>query len=106
MTQHFCLRLLNPRFIGLSLKNRLSFDRFETGLVFTRAYTELPNNCAVNLIIFWVKNTYKTLLGPTRLLILRFIRQNLIFTYINPSISEKSTTHTIKWSYKLFGWLE
>ena len=69
MTQHFCLRLLNPRFIGLSLKNRLSFDRFETGLVFTRAYTDLPNNCAVNLIIFWVKNNYKTLLGPTRLLI-------------------------------------
>ena len=55
MTQHFCLRLLNPRFIGLSLKNRLSFDRFETGLVFTRAYTDLPNNCAVNLIILWEK---------------------------------------------------
>ena len=26
MTQHFCLRLLNPRFIGLSFKNRLSLD--------------------------------------------------------------------------------
>jgi hypothetical protein len=32
-------------------------------------YSDLPNNCAGNLIIFWGKNTYTTLLGPTRLLI-------------------------------------
>ena len=31
MTQHFCLSLLNPPFIGLSFKNGLSFDRYETG---------------------------------------------------------------------------
>ena len=28
-------------------------------------YSDLPNNRAANLIIFWGKNTYKTLLGPT-----------------------------------------
>ena len=32
-------------------------------------YSDLPNNRAANLIIFWEKNTYTTLLGPTRLLI-------------------------------------
>ena len=32
-------------------------------------YSDLPNNCAANLIIFRGKNTYTTLLGPTRLLI-------------------------------------
>ena len=30
-------------------------------------YSNLPNNSAANLIIFWEKNTYITLLGPTRL---------------------------------------
>ena len=34
------------------------------------SYCDLPNNRAGNLIIFWQKkNTYKTLLGPTHLLI-------------------------------------
>ena len=28
--------------------------------------SDLPNNCAANLIIFRGKNTYTTLLGPTR----------------------------------------
>ena len=32
-------------------------------------YSDLPNNRAANLIIFRGKNTYTTLLGPTRLLI-------------------------------------
>ena len=32
-------------------------------------YSDLPHNCAANLIIFREKNTYTTLLGPTRLLI-------------------------------------
>ena len=32
-------------------------------------YSDLPNNCAANLITFWEKNTYTTLLGPTSLLI-------------------------------------
>ena len=33
------------------------------------AYSDLPNNCATNLIIFLGKHTYTTLLGPTLLLI-------------------------------------
>ena len=32
-------------------------------------YSDLPNNCAANLIVFRRKNTYTTLLGPTCLLI-------------------------------------
>ena len=32
-------------------------------------YSDQPNNCAANLIIFWEKNINTTLLGPTRLLI-------------------------------------
>ena len=32
-------------------------------------HSDLPNNRAANLIIFGGKNTYTTLLGPTRLLI-------------------------------------
>ena len=32
-------------------------------------YSDLPNNRAADLIIFWGKNTYTTLLEPTRLLI-------------------------------------
>ena len=78
-------------------------------------YSDLPNNCAANLIIFWKKNTYTTLLGPTRLLFLRFFLQNLIFTYINEKKSflhsliktytfinfEKSATYTIKWYYTI-----
>ena len=46
-------------------------------------YSDLPNNCEANLIIFGGKNTYTTLLGPTRLLISDIFLQNLIFTYIN-----------------------
>ena len=36
---------------------------------FWGAYSDLPNNCAADLIIFWGENTYTTLLGPKRLLI-------------------------------------
>ena len=32
-------------------------------------YSDLPNDCAANLIIFWGKITYTPLLRPTRLLI-------------------------------------
>jgi hypothetical protein len=33
------------------------------------SYSDLPNNCAANLIIFLGKKTYTTLLGPPHLLI-------------------------------------
>ena len=37
--------------------------------VLVHNYSDSPNNCAANLIIFREKNTYTTLLGPTHLLI-------------------------------------
>ena len=43
--------------------------RHSTYIRIVNSYSDLPNNRAANLIIFWGKNTYTTLLGPTRLLI-------------------------------------
>ena len=67
-------------------------------------YSDLPNNHAANLIIFLEKNTYTSLLGPTRLLISDIFpskpdfhlykREKIIPTRL--LISEKSATYTIK----------
>ena len=69
------------------------------------------------LLFFWEKNTYTTLLGPTRLLISDIFLSKPYFHLHkrekNPSytallgptrllISEKSATYTIKWSYLTF----
>ena len=39
-------------------------ESFSWFLLLKFRYSDLPNNCAVNLIIFREKNTYTTLLGP------------------------------------------
>ena len=77
----------------------------------------MPNNCAANLIIFWEKNTYTTLLGPAYTFInfLDFSFKTLFLPILmrkKPSytalsgptrllFSEKSNTYTIKWSYTI-----
>ena len=64
-------------------------------------------------LIFWEKNTYTTLLEPTRLLISEVLpskpdfhlSKNTSYTaLLRPTrllISEKSATYTIKWSYTI-----
>ena len=83
-------------------------------------YSDLPNNCAANLISFWQKKTknYTTLLGPTRLLSTEiFLTKSDSYLQkwekilptrpyiLRPSrllIYEKSATYTIKWSHTIF----
>ena len=84
------------------------------GNLFGPWYSDLPNNCAANLIIFREKkHTYTTLLGLTCLLISDIFPSNSDFHLHkwekNPSymalltlhdyilISEKSATYTIIW---------
>ena len=89
---------------------------FSKNVFISTHYSNLPNNCAANLIIFRDK---KTTTQPYQDLhihqFLIFFLQNLILNCIkekNPSqtalirptrlvISEKSATYTIKWSYTI-----
>ena len=67
-------------------KNRINFNDslcikcwfliFRLPQLWPANYSDLPNNCAANLIIFQEKNTYTTLLGPTRLLISEIFLSN------------------------------
>ena len=57
-----------PNFSKNVSKSENSFNVGSPGISISGFHT-LPNNCVANLVIFWGKKTYTTLLGPTRLVI-------------------------------------
>ena len=82
----------------------------------TTTYSDLPNNCAANLIIFWEKThlhnlirtytfinfwdfSFKPWFSP-----IKMRKSSSYMALLRPTrllISEKSATYTIKWSYTI-----